>query len=179
MNKTYPRGGRRSVPHAKSNGAARAPHAAGAMNGRHNGRTAPARASRARSLRGESKLAGFISVDRQASGAPMWPVHPVVWFQPELKPFLPSSSGLTIETYRPLPAPDFLRLEVSPADQAHRPDEVSAPLAPKLEPQLPPSRLAPSGWDPRSLSEGSRRDVQIAGEAAGFVSPDLKREVWK
>jgi len=107
------------------------------------------RASRQRTKREAAKLAPFAPAEIPASGAPMWPVHPVVWFHPELKPRLPDSSGLTIESYRKLPAPDFLPLEVTSADQPHSADEVCDPPLPDVKHRLPTSGLAPSGWDPR------------------------------
>jgi hypothetical protein len=100
------------------------------------------------------KQAPFAAVEVEAAGAQMWPVHSVAWFHPELKPRLPDSAGLTIERYRKLPAPDFLRLEVTPADQSHSSDEVCNPLPPDLKPRLPESGLAPSGWDPRAAVAG-------------------------
>lgn len=136
---------------AKPNGAPRAPHAGAAIEERHTDHPESPRVSRRRAKGHDPKLklAPFAAVEGQVAGAQMWPVHAVAWFHPELQPRLPDSSGLTIEGYRKLPAPDFLPLEVTPADQPHSSDEVCDPLPPAVKHRLPESDLAPSGWDPR------------------------------
>lgn len=151
------------VAPAKPNGAPHVPHAAAAVQERHTDQSESPRTSRRRPKgHGQRlKLAPFAAVEVEAAGAQMWPVHSVAWFHPELKPRLPDSAGLTIEHYRSLPAPDFLRLEVTPADQAHSADEVCDPLAPDLKPRLPASGLAPSGWDPRA-AVASVRNASLA-----------------
>ncbi len=152
MSDTHPHPGRRNGSAAKANGTPHPPYAPGTPSERHNSRTAILRSSRQRARRDGLKLAGFVAPEIQGSGAPVWPIHPGAWFHPELKARLPESSGLTIEKYRQLPAPDLLPLEVTPAAQSHLPDEVCDPLLPQLAPRVPPSDLAPSGWDPRVVS---------------------------
>lgn len=131
MSATHSRGGRKGSAPPKPNGAA----------GAH--------ARQKRPKRAEPKLAPFAAVEVPATGAQMWPVHPVAWFYPELNPRVPESSGLTIESCRKPAAPDFARLEVTPADQSNRSDEVCDPLLPEVKRCVVESDLAPSGWDPR------------------------------
>jgi hypothetical protein len=108
-----------------------------------------------RSKRHGAKLAPFAPLEIPAAFSPMWPVHPVVWFHPDIKPRLPDSSGLTIENARRVPAPGFLPLDVAPGDQPHRSDEVCDLPSLDLRPRATASGLAPSGWDPRvSLERG-------------------------
>jgi hypothetical protein len=97
------------------------------------------------------KLAPFTATEIQAIDTQMWPVHSVVWLQPELRPELPGSSSLRIERHYKVPAPDFLYFDIPPTSH---PDilEPPAPLPPGSQPQLPQSDLAPLGWDPRSAS---------------------------
>jgi len=101
-------------------------------------------------------LACFAAFEARPIDAQMWPVHPVVWLQPELRPGLPGSSGLTIERHYQIPAPDFLRLHITPNGHARALDEVCDPRPPDLPRQLPRSDLAPLGWDPRTLGLSER-----------------------
>lgn len=173
MSQTPSQAGRRGASPAKTNGAPRASYAGGTVHERHGDQPGASQASRLRAKRNGLKLAPFAAVEVQATGAPMWPVHPVAWFHPELKPGLPDSSGLTIESYRKLPAPDFLRLEVTPAAQSHSSDEVCDPLVPDVKHQIPRSALAPSGWDARvvllSVAGSAPKESAVAGEA--LVAP--------
>jgi hypothetical protein len=103
------------------------------------------------------KLAHFAPVDAQPKDAPMWPVHSLIWWQPGLKPSLPSASDLRIERRHQVPIPDFLYLEMRPAGRP-RPSLASPcdPLLPRRQPSLPQSGLVPLGWDPRA-------DVKVTG----------------
>src|SRR5262249_37815420 len=130
------------------------------------GRPESPRIARHATKRRAPKLAPFAPLEIPATGATMWPVHPVVWFHPELKPRLPDSSGLTIENCRKLPAPDFLPLEVTPADQPHGPAEGCDPPLPDLRHRFPASGLAPSGWDPRVALPSTQPSVETNLDAA-------------
>jgi hypothetical protein len=104
--------------------------------------------------------APFVAMDNQAIDAPMWPIHTVVWFQPELTPGVPRGSGLCIERHYRIPMPDFLNAplhtlphpDVTPPSQTDTTDDTRDPLPPNLRPQLPHSGLEPLGWDPRAVA---------------------------
>jgi hypothetical protein len=99
--------------------------------------------------------APFAVVDGEPVDAPMWPIHPVVWFQPELTPGIPRCSGLSIERQYKVPMPDFLHPDVAPACHPDTPDDTRDPLPPNLRQELPHGDLAPLGWDPRAVSVSS------------------------
>jgi hypothetical protein len=95
------------------------------------------------------ELALLVPLEAKPVDAPMWPAHSIVWLQSELRPALPSSSGLSIERHLRVPAPDFLNPRITPASLTHTPHTGCDPLPPRLEYQLPQSGLEPLGWDPR------------------------------
>ena len=100
------------------------------------------------------KLAAFVGVEAAAVNAEMWPVHTLLWLQPDLDPARPQSSGLRIERRRKTPAPDFLPLAVPAADPAHTRKPASESLPPKLARSIPARGATPLGWDPRALKGG-------------------------
>jgi len=106
------------------------------------------------------ELAGFVKAELQAHDAAMWPVHPVVWLQPELSVAVPASSGLHIERKHTIPSPDFLRTAMAPL--SHRPslEKTVHPVLPHISMRLPGSDLAPLGWDPRVASHGTGKGDQ-------------------
>src|SRR4029077_15509621 len=83
------------------------------------------------------KLAPFTATEIQAIDTQMWPVHSVVWLQPELRPEAPRSSTLRIERHYKVPAPDFLYFDVPPTSHPDTLEPVADPLPPGVQPQLP------------------------------------------
>lgn len=94
-------------------------------------------------------LAGFVDVVVRAIDAEKWPVHPVIWWQPELPLELPRSSGLRNERRHKVPAGGFLAVNAEPRCVAGTPDTTALPVAPELPWAIPSSDLTPLGWDPR------------------------------
>ena len=81
-----------------------------------------------------------------------WPVHPALWFQPDLRPSAPVWSGLSIERHNRIPAPDFIEPKITPLDSRQCIDGECSARMPALRAGIPPSDLEPFGWDPRALS---------------------------
>ncbi len=97
--------------------------------------------------------APFAATDLEPIDAPMWPIQPGQWFQPDLAPTVPLWSGLAIERLHRVPTPDFLGSDILPVDRLSALDDSHASLrANAVPPRLPPSDLAPLGWDPRVLA---------------------------
>ncbi|HUI82103.1 MAG TPA: hypothetical protein VLY24_29480 [Bryobacteraceae bacterium] len=107
------------------------------------------------------ELAPFIKTEAQAQNAPMWPVHPVMWLQPQLRPAVPAESGLSVERKHTVPAPDALRFELTPVNHPASPEMVVRPVPPQIQRQLPASGLAPLGWDPRVASFAAGKEDQV------------------
>lgn len=73
-------------------------------------------------------LEGFAAEDLRAVDAQMWPIHPVMWLQPECTPAVPAS-GLHAERSYKVPMPGFLSSEIVLATRVGRPDRpVHEPL---------------------------------------------------
>jgi hypothetical protein len=100
--------------------------------------------------------APFVIAEPQPIEATMWPIHPVMWLQPELAPLLPSWSGLSIEHRDRPPAPDFLYADARPAGRVDALSGACAPRPPDVRRELPQSDLAPLGWDPRAVADRER-----------------------
>jgi hypothetical protein len=96
--------------------------------------------------------AGFVKAELQAHDAAMWPIHPVMWLQPELRLAVPASSGLHIERKHTVPSPEFLRTTMMPISRPPSLDKTVHPVSPHIKMRLPGSDLAPLGWDPRVAS---------------------------
>jgi hypothetical protein len=128
--------------------------------------TLPARRTKANPAPSNAKLAHFAPVAAQPKDAPRWPVHSMIWWQPALKPELPSASGLRIERRHQVPIPDFLYLDLKPAGKP-RPSLESPrdPLLPHREPSLPQADLTPLGWDPRAAVKVTGPQSRKDGEA--------------
>jgi hypothetical protein len=121
------------------------------------------------------KLAPFTATEIQAIDTQMWPVHSVVWLQPELRPEAPRSSTLRIERHYKVPAPDFLYFDVPPTSHPDTLEPVADPLPPGVQPQLPQSDLVPLGWDPRSSSgSGASAPSESRSGIAGGPSPNMR-----
>jgi hypothetical protein len=98
------------------------------------------------------QLAPFAATDMQPIDTEMWPIHSLVWLQPELKPELPGSSNLRIERQYKIPSPDFLSFDVSPTSYPDTIEGVRDPLPPDKQPQPPQSDLVLLGWYTQSSS---------------------------
>jgi hypothetical protein len=95
-------------------------------------------------------LSDFLSAEPIALDAAKWPVHPAIWWQPDLPLQLPVSSGLHAERRFKIPVADFRKagasLECRPPTRA----AAAEALAPLWNDALPASDLVPLGWDPRT-----------------------------
>jgi hypothetical protein len=118
-----------------------------------------------REAKPSSQLAGFVKPELQARDASMWPIHPVMWLQPELLLALPAASGLHIERKHPVPSPDFLRDAIAsagttPVDRQASLEKAAHPVLPKISQQFPQAGLTPLGWDPRVATQGTGKEDQ-------------------
>ncbi len=114
-----------------------------------NGRR-PAPAKRVeRTAKQAPEPAAFVRVESQAQNAPMWPIHPDMWLQPELQLGVPAASGLRIERRHGVPSPEFVREPMTPVSHPPSRETTVHPVLPRIGQQLPGSGLAPLGWDPR------------------------------
>jgi hypothetical protein len=95
--------------------------------------------------------AAFAAIEAEPIDAPMWPLHSALWFQPELAPSVPVWTGLAIERHNRIPAPGFLHSDAAPPNCPGALDSSRDALTPDARPELPPSGLAPLGWDPRAV----------------------------
>jgi hypothetical protein len=120
------------------------------------------------------KLAPFADTDIQPIDTQMWPIHSLVWLQPELKPELPGSSNLRIERQYKIPSPDFLAFEVSPTSYSDTIEGVRDPLPPDKQPQPPKSDLVPLGWYTQSSSSSVVIVLPEGQSGIGFSSPSLQ-----
>jgi hypothetical protein len=105
-------------------------------------------------------LAGFLGVAVRAIDAEKWPVHPVIWWQPELPLELPRSSGLRNERRHKVPMAGFLAVSREPQCAAGVRDHTAIPLAPELPQTIPASDLAPLGWDPRHQKSVTKGETE-------------------
>lgn len=121
----------------RKNGAASKPPGAGA---RADAATAP-----------QPLDAAFVTIEAEPVDAPMWPLHPVAWLQPEPVPSVPLWTGLAIERHNRIPAPGFLLLDIAPPDCPSTLDSARDPLRPDIHRELPQSCLTPLGWDVRAV----------------------------
>jgi hypothetical protein len=93
----------------------------------------------------------FAGIAVEAIDAPMWPIHPPGWFQPDAPAAAPSWSGLTIERHNRIPAPDFVRSPLEPFDHTAVADGRREACRSSPKPGISGSDLAPLGWDPRAI----------------------------
>ena len=105
---------------------------------------------------GTQELAGFVPANIHSVDAEMWPVQPVIWLQPEWKPGLPVSSGLSIERHHKIPVPGFLNVAAgrgycSAGGLAAGLSSAPSVLLPKVRLTCPESGLTLLGWDPRTV----------------------------
>jgi len=105
------------------------------------------------------KLADFVRPELRAQDASMWPIHPVMWLQPELDLAAPAASGLRIERKHAVPLPEFVHepmTVVGPTPAI----EMTVPILPKVDRVFPASGLATLGWDPRVASQAAAKEDQ-------------------
>jgi hypothetical protein len=102
--------------------------------------------------------AGYVKTESQAQDSPMWPIHPVMWLQPELRFAVPAASGLNIERKHTVPAPHFLPTAMTPVSHPASLQKAVHPVLPRVSPQFPASGLTPLGWDPRVAAYGTGRE---------------------
>jgi hypothetical protein len=95
--------------------------------------------------------AAFAEIETKPSDASMWPLHSVLWLQPERAAQIPAWTGLGTERHNRIPRPDLLPVESPPADHPDTPDKSCVAIMPRPHCQLPRSDLAPLGWDPRTV----------------------------
>lgn len=104
--------------------------------------------------------ADFCVEEMPAMDAPMWPVHPFTWLQPDLQPVLPDMCGLAIERHHKLPAPGLVDLGMqvihgpganeAAREEVRRRRGVPREIAPVPHYAVPASNLPLLGWDPRA-----------------------------
>jgi hypothetical protein len=109
-------------------------------------------ASPASEVAPEVLAATFAGISIEPIDAPMWPIHPPGWFQPEAPAAAPSWSGLNIERRHRIPAPGLLHFPLAPFDRPAERDDRREALLPTASPVIPHSGLEPFGWDPRAFS---------------------------
>ena len=102
----------------------------------------------------EPALAPFAAMAARPADTPIWPIQPVIWWQPELQPALPASSGLTVERRHKVPAPDFLPIEVAAAERGAARAKSCVEFWQTVLPPAPRADLVPLGWDPRAEIAG-------------------------
>jgi hypothetical protein len=115
------------------------------------------------------ELAGFAPANIQPIDAEMWPIQPVMWWQPEWKPGLHTSSDLRVERNHRIPIPGFLNLA---AGRGFRLDDLdaapsrrlpAAPLRPEVRLTPPESGLSLLGWDPRAVVRAGQHSPALEG----------------
>ncbi|HJZ96782.1 MAG TPA: hypothetical protein VKE70_09740 [Candidatus Solibacter sp.] len=139
-----------------------------------NGSTKKGSTARTAELAPEIKAAACVAIPVEPIDAPMWPIHPAGWLQPEAPAAAPSWTGLTIERRNRIPAPDLIQFPLVPFP---RPGAIDAGRLLKNRGQTAhfagegtehqqfssrngcltpvfqqPADLAPLGWDPRAAS---------------------------
>jgi hypothetical protein len=98
----------------------------------------------------EQKLADFAPLETAHDQHETWPVHAVVWLQPDVMAAAPQSSGLRPERRHRVPVPDFAAVAIPPASQPRAMQQESRPLPPAMPSAVPACDLTPLGWDPRT-----------------------------
>jgi hypothetical protein len=141
------RGSVATVPPAATNGTHRGTKKNGTGPKRPAGPNAPADVCSSP----EAFAAPFAATEASPVDATAWPIHPAVWFQPDLRPSAPPWTALTIERHNRIPAPDFLHPKIAPLDCRDCIDDECCGIRPVLRVRVPPSSLEPLGWDPRTV----------------------------
>jgi hypothetical protein len=134
------------VPPAAGNGTHRAARKNGAA-AKHSAETAAAMVP---------VDATFVTTEAEPVDAPMWPLHPALWLQPEAAPATPAWTGLAPERHNRIAAPGFLHLDLlqidtAPPDRPGALEKSQDPLRPGTCLEFPQSGLTLLGWDPRAV----------------------------
>lgn len=98
----------------------------------------------------EVQAATCIAIPVESVDAPMWPIHPAGWLQPETHATPPTWTGLVIERRNRLPAHDLIEFPLAPFSRAGAMESAHEPLFPAADPSMQQSDLTPLGWDPRA-----------------------------
>lgn len=131
-------------------------------NGTHANSAGGAAAARVNKQR-ESEMAlevltaPFATISVAPIDAPMWPVYPPGWFQPETAPAAPSWSGLNIERRNRIPAPDLVHLPLAAVDRGAEPNHEREPFLYARHPAIPDGAVELLGWDPRAFGSNKER----------------------
>jgi hypothetical protein len=105
-------------------------------------------------LPGAPELAGFIGIVLNQIDFGLWPVQPVITWQPELTLEPPRSSGLCIERRHAAPFPGFIDLTPATGEPAVSQSFVPREYPPAVHTVPPQSDTTLSGWDPRAAASG-------------------------
>ena len=127
------------------------PPANGTHRRRSTERSARAKGSGAPEVAPEVLAAQFAGTAVEPIDAPMWPILPAGWFQPEATACAPSWSGLIIERRHRMPAPGLVQFRIDPLNRPDVPDDRCEAVMGNARPRIPGSSLEPLGWDPRAL----------------------------
>jgi hypothetical protein len=100
----------------------------------------------------ELPSAPFRTMEPGPVDAPMWPIHPAAWLQPERAPSAPGWSDLAAERQHRIPAPGFAIAAVRPLDRAAAAEHPDQAMPPRPVTGIPESGLGTLGWDPRAES---------------------------
>jgi hypothetical protein len=117
-----------------------------------NGASAKRSTARTGELPPEVQAATCVAIPVEPVDAPMWPIHPAGWLQPEAPAAAPSWTGLIIERRNRVPAPDLIQFPLAPFPRAGAINVTSGAVFSAAAPTLGQSDLVPLGWDPRAAS---------------------------
>ena len=104
---------------------------------------------------GAPEPAGFIGIVLEPIDFGLWPVQPVIRWQPELTLEPPRSSGLSVERRYGAPVPGFIDLAPDAGEPASSQLLVPYDSPPSVLTVPPKSDTTLSGWDARAIA--SRR----------------------
>jgi hypothetical protein len=94
--------------------------------------------------------AGFCVLAPPAAAVPAWPVHPLLWLEPDFGAILPATSGLRVERSYGVPAAGFITERKYFTRRAAAAFE-GRPVGPRLAPEICRSGLLPLEREPRTL----------------------------
>ena len=120
-----------------------------------NGTHRPAKKKRAAQAgadqRGAPELpqAPFRTMEPVPVDAPMWPIHPAAWLQPERPPAAPAWNDLAAERQHRIPGPGFAVAALRTWDRPAAPEHPAEAMITRPVAGIPESGLGPLGWDPR------------------------------
>jgi hypothetical protein len=97
------------------------------------------------------ELAGFRAVEPGPATAPMFPLEPGTWLQPEFDVVAPKVAGIRIERRAKLAVPTFARIDAPPNPGRAVPSEASDSRPSAVEVVWPAGDLRLLGWDARAV----------------------------